>query len=892
MSARLRLLGAMSALVLVLAWALTAPGPGVRPEAVDVGGEREALQTHDNEGRLARPYVEHPAHTLANPVGGSGPAANRAAATESTTPAFGQPTIAGVQGNGFEEDIRVAPDGTIYTSVPGALSSNTSWLWRSDDGGKTFKWVPAAQPLTGKLPVCVGGGDTELAIDSAGRVYWNDLTLVNFTTARSDDRGRTFTPPNCTAVETTPNDRQWYALDGDPPTGGTLYLTYNIFGGGQPFNCPNGVIITANNQLVLARSPAPGTPPAAAGIHFAPSKLITGPCEEGIMGNVEVSPTTHHIFIPHPNAFRTDVRMARCEAIPFTQDPTGLSCVDKVVTTFPNSSENGGSGFKNGANFPTMAIDSAGNLFVVWQQAPVINCGSAGSGCTNQGDVVGDTLMYWSSSTDEGETWTPPVQIPTPGLHQNVFAWALAGDAGRVGIAWYGSATPTQGIRGPDSTVGDYGVYYTQTLNGTDPVPTFTEPVLASERVIHRGTMFTLIGRQTGNRALGDFMQVRIGLQGEAQIAYGDSTNRTRTAKAMFVRQVGGPGLLALQPVVNGEPPPAGNAVTDVEGDARYEQLGVSSATQANLDLLGVAVAEADPNTYRVTMTVKDLASLAPDPSTGNLDPVLVWNVQWSVPSSTDPFGGKNFFAYMESAGGGAPRFFAGESARQRIGGGVGFTYPGSTAVTGAITPGVAGQPDTITIDVPKAAVSVANPIDDTLHNVTGATMTLPEPANAVPFEPTTGLGGSLFNLIDQAPAFDFAPVPPGVTGHAHTDYSGNGIAGVRDVHIDLAVGESSSAVKYDDLRTNPPGPASSNIRCTGTASSRERPAANVIQLSGTMACKTLSKARTFSLAVTDRGPNPPNADRYHMVIRNGSGVVIYDNEDNTTVGLGDLSVT
>src|SRR5262249_3809696 len=74
-------------------------------------------------------------------------------------PTFGQPTIAGVGGFGFEADLRLDPgDPTrIYESVPGTGGADTSWIWRSLDGGKTFKWVPSAAPLNGKATPCVGG---------------------------------------------------------------------------------------------------------------------------------------------------------------------------------------------------------------------------------------------------------------------------------------------------------------------------------------------------------------------------------------------------------------------------------------------------------------------------------------------------------------------------------------------------------------------------------------------------------------------------------------------------------------------------------------------------------------------------------------------------------------
>ena len=53
-------------------------------------------------------------------------------------------------------------------SSPDSASSDSSFVWRSLDGGKTFKWVPGALPLGGKVTTCHGGGDTELAVDSKG----------------------------------------------------------------------------------------------------------------------------------------------------------------------------------------------------------------------------------------------------------------------------------------------------------------------------------------------------------------------------------------------------------------------------------------------------------------------------------------------------------------------------------------------------------------------------------------------------------------------------------------------------------------------------------------------------------------------------------------------------
>jgi len=65
-----------------------------------------------------------------------------------------------------------------------------------------------------------------------------------------------------------------------------------------------------------------------------------------------------------------------------------------------------------------------------------------------------------------------------------------------------------------------------------------------------------------------------------------------------------------------------------------------------------------------------------------------------------------------------------------------------------------ATAPGTITIKVPVKDVSEAGALNQTLYSVTASTMTLPQQANSIPSN--GGIGGSFFNLIDAAPAYDF----------------------------------------------------------------------------------------------------------------------------------------
>lgn len=672
-----------------------------------------------------------------------------ARAYSSSVPTFGTPVVSGVEGTGYEQSLRIDSSGRLYTSVPGSDPSGITWVWRSLDHGKTFKWIPASLPTTGRQPetVCAGGGDSELAVDSAGNLYMADLSTYNFATAVSPDGGATWSPPNCLSTASAPVDRPWFATDGNPTAGGSIYMTYDAVVQGTPV-CPGGTTTSPdgpNNQLVIARSPVTGQAGATAGLVFGPTQTIGTGCDEGIMGNVVVSPVSHNVFVVHDDTLYGQILVGRCTPVDWSVDPSGLQCTDVPVAGFP--------GYITGANFPTIAVDSAGDLYAVWEEAP---CGPCFNSNTTAADITGDTLLYMSSSVDDGLTWTPAIQVPTPGLHNNVFAWVAAGDQGRFDIAWYGTAAtmPPGTSRGPDSVQGDWSVYMVQSVDGGQ---TFTAPILASEHFVHRGAMNTVLGGQssasTGGRDMGDFLQLRIGTSGEANIAYGDSNLDGGTSilsQAMFVRQNAGPSVFGKQLVVHGGHKQV-DGVTDVACNATLDASGVSTADFPNLDLLSASMTQPDPLHYQVQMQVADLTTLSPNPADGGPD--LVWMTQWHVPSATDPQGGKVFFAYMESLNGQAPTFWDGESALYLPNGGTGqVSYPGLHQISGSYS---AGAPGVITISVPVADVS-DSAIDANLYSVQASTMTLAAQAASAP--PFGGIGGMPFNLINTTTSFDYVP--------------------------------------------------------------------------------------------------------------------------------------
>jgi hypothetical protein len=385
-------------------------------------------------------------------------------------------------------------------------------------------------------------------------------------------------------------------------------------------------------------------------------------------------------------------------------------------------------------------------------------------------------------------------------LHTNVFAWPAAGDSGAVDVAWYGTvAQPTFPGNGPCSVQGDWGLNLTQSLNFTSDNPVWTPPILASEHFVHRGSIQTLMGGQSGDRTLGDFLQLRIGRQGEANISYADSNSDTEAlaSQGMFVRQNGGSSVFAEAPIVHGAPLRV-NSVTVGDHAATLDSAGMSSANQRNLEILGSQISlSTDRTHYLIKALVADLRNLAP--ALGAQGTTLVWNTQWKVPSSSDLHGGAFFHAYMESVAGQPPTFWVGQNALEFTGS-ITMTYPGSTQVTGSYT---ATAPGLITINVPVDAVTEPDAIGSLLYSVTTASMTLNGNAELVTNPLGVPIGGNLFNLVDVAPAYDFNPAvatPPFQTCHeGDGDGSVSGRWGTAHFHFDGDACEGDGAAESVD---------------------------------------------------------------------------------------------
>src|SRR4051812_6209490 len=103
---------------------------------------------------------------------------------------FSSSTVVDPQRTEGEPLTFVPGDGSILESGPWGATTNNSFIHRSTNDGKEFHLV-ADTGLRPDLPP--GGGDTDIAVDDQGTMYFSDLeALSNLSTAVSNDNGMTW----------------------------------------------------------------------------------------------------------------------------------------------------------------------------------------------------------------------------------------------------------------------------------------------------------------------------------------------------------------------------------------------------------------------------------------------------------------------------------------------------------------------------------------------------------------------------------------------------------------------------------------------------------------------------------------------------------------------------
>jgi hypothetical protein len=709
------------------------------------------------------------------------------AATETTSVSskapratFGTPVVVDHFRPGYEPDLAIAKagdhKGSTYVSVPNGFSTTMSYLWRSDDKRRSFHMT--AGNALGKQATCVGGGDTELQLDPvSGAVYFNDLQgLTNFTNSRSLDGGHTW-ETSCTSVNGVGVDRQWIGIDsnggkasvGAGPKDGRLYFTYDNVaqdGGG--------------NQLVMNTS--------VDGVHYGNTCVAEHiPCalppavisrDEGIPGNVIVdnvagSRFQHRVYVIHTSgdSAQAGVLVSYCSGAKGDEtaaqvaesctDPTAFDPSDphRMSSYWHESFVRQKGEWGTGHLFPSLAIDTAGNLYAAWSEYPI----------DAEGNNIGPGSVKLSVSRNGAKSWSKPITVSPKSQPNVVMPWIVAGSPGRVGVTWYGSKTAksADGRYGSDFVDHAYwDVYYSLSINALAKRPAFGLTRVSDHHVKY-GNISTggLGGSQ--DRSLGDFFQVQLGARGEAVITYVDETSANRNSDTcggcgetpaeaagpvMVVSQNGGPSLLAGRSVVHVKK--RFGRVQDKPGSAFLATAGQDIKAPPALDVIGASVRRKDAKNVTISLTTNDKQlsqHLASTPPLGG--PVNTWMVRWAAPSYHRPGDGHMFYVGMQSVAGGAPTFYTGTTAAITTTHAKYFTYPATHPIKGTV------QGPTITWTVPLKLID--NPTrGQGLFSITGLTSTqaYPSPASTLTIPNQGGQLGdaNIPNLISATTPFTY----------------------------------------------------------------------------------------------------------------------------------------
>lgn len=407
---------------------------------------------------------------------------------------FSTPAIVDTTDNAFEPKIITDASGRIFIAAPPGLPG-PSVIWRSTDGGVSFASVGPG--LVGAVPtntnITLGGGDCDLASDSAGNLYFVDLWVGESSSVVSHDNGNTWTGVPFSTVPL--QDRPWVSAN-------------------QP-----GVVFTAVEEIgtgvFISESPSP-----IAGQSYPVSLLEITDAARGFL------------FAPTSNVV-TNLKGDTYNAYPLGSAPTGMITgpngggigVGKLAAGSLMASNSTVTAayyaFNQDQCFPIIAVDNANdnNLYVTWCD-PV---------STNEWDI------RFVSSTDGGVTWSNAATVGHGAL-----PWVTAGKPGSVDIAWY-SAEPSSGYIGDPNVVADsvsWDVVFTQSVNALAASATFTSPRVAASGA-KVGPICTTGSKCSGNRELGDFMSVTSDSGGNALISY-VYVPRPASSVLMFTKQTSG----------------------------------------------------------------------------------------------------------------------------------------------------------------------------------------------------------------------------------------------------------------------------------------------------------------------------------------------------------------
>lgn len=405
-------------------------------------------------------------------------------------------------------------------------------------------------------------GDPILFTDPiTGRTFVSQLeglTPAGSTTDITDDDGETFLPSEGSSL---PSD-----------------IDHQTLGGGRYHDpAPPGAGATGYPHAVYYASQSVADARAAlsldGGFTFGPGfPMYTIDQCAGLHGHIKVSPKDGTVYVPNRGCggsvplHETGAR----QAVAVSED-NGITW---KIRPIPDATTHGSGNVDNsilGTRDPSVAIDAAGSVYFVYQSEERL------TPVANKDDKAGDTFAKVAVSHDKGVTWEPSVNVGANVINGGpvrnaTFVAAIAGDAGRAAVAFFGTETGGNNwaCGEGDTCAGELGfprdpftgVWYLYVSVTYDGGKTWITQNVTPGDPIQRGG---ICGGGTCRNLL-DFMDIQMDKEGRIVVAGEDGCigacvaggPNSFTAKAFVTRQSGGRRLIAahdpVEPALAGAP--------------------------------------------------------------------------------------------------------------------------------------------------------------------------------------------------------------------------------------------------------------------------------------------------------------------------------------------------
>jgi hypothetical protein len=396
-----------------------------------------------------------------------------ATAASVSTPTFTTRLLAGSAGASEPRDT-VTPDGTRYVDTNAA--DGTEVVYASPDGlaWKRVDGVPPGQTL----PTT----DVDIVSTRTGRLVASELDFagINFVTAYSDDKGRSWTSSSGTTYADT--DRQWLAVGPDDPSTHQprVYLLFH--------NLLSGLL--THNMFVMTSTDGGATFGAPVPVALPPQQdwADLQCADSGGPSNIFYDKATNRVFVVFGTrsspaggcaAQPVEINVVAANRVWVVSAPADSTGTPGAWT--PHLAVNdtgtgpGGTSHITGMQLAPGASDTAGNVYVAYPES--IN---------DYPDYDGAAIKVVHASASDLDHWSAPSVVAAPGGPGNVLPHIVAGAPGRIDVAYY------HGVKS-GSAITWYSVA-AQSLDALTPTPHWTTTRLSDVVVEPSQTASELMG--------------------------------------------------------------------------------------------------------------------------------------------------------------------------------------------------------------------------------------------------------------------------------------------------------------------------------------------------------------------------------------------------------------